>query len=173
MFCWLTHLRIFCKYQLSIQKMYIAVTSFNILCCSKCRFFTHSTVWWNPRNTLITTFIHRNVSVYKLKTIEFSLVFLWMFFKITFSRPHVWGRTWLPCSPCSASSSIRNATCSGVEAVVWGNVGTISPNIEYNLVYSFCFTCYEHMIWTYTWFKCLSKLLLNLLILKMFLIAVV
>ena len=89
MFCWLTHLRIFCKYQLSIQKMYIAVTSFNILCCSKCRFFTHSTVWWNPRNTLITTFIHRNVSVYKLKTIEFSLVFLWMFFKITFSRPHV------------------------------------------------------------------------------------
>ena len=62
------------------------VPSFNIVCYSTFRVFTHSTVWWNQLNRLSNT---KSVSVSKLKTNEISLLLFWMFFDATFSRSHV------------------------------------------------------------------------------------
>ena len=136
--------------------MSMVVTSFNIVCCSKCKVFTHSTIWWNQLNRLGNAFIHKN----ELKTNEISLVLLWLFFEATLCTGHVWGNfvhrpclrqlcaqatlplgyscgwTWSPCWPCSSPSDIRKATCPGDVAVVWGT-----------FVYSFYFTCYEHKLW--------------------------
>ena len=77
-----------------------------------------------------------------------------------------WGRASSPCSICSPPTNIRKVTCPGEEVVVWGNICNILRNIEYNFVGSFCFTCYEHKVWTYTANHCLPKLIMNLLILK-------
>ena len=142
--------------------MSIAVTSFNIVCCSNGRVFTYSKVWRNQLNRLGNTFIHKNVPASKLRTNEICLVFLWMFSVATFSKRHVvfgispeseHGRhaDHVPYHPISN----KQATCL-----------FLRQYLENNFAYSFCFTCYEHKIWTYTSFQCLPKLILNLLIMK-------
>ena len=102
--------------------MFMLVTIFTVVCCSKCRVFTHSTVWWNQLNRLDNTFIHKKVSISILKTNEISLAFLWTFFEATFHKPCClwesgWGRTLSPCLSYSPPFSIRKATCPGDEAV--------------------------------------------------------
>ena len=72
-----------------LPSMSMVFTYFNIVCCCKCRVFTHSKVWWNQLNRLGNTFIHKCISVSKLKTNGISPVFLWMFFDATFSRSHI------------------------------------------------------------------------------------
>ena len=91
--------------------MSMTVTSFNTVRCNKCRVFTHPTGWWNQLNTLGNTFIRKNVSIFKLRTNEIRLVFLWMLFMDQFS-PLVM------LSSCSLPSNIRKTIYPGDEAVV-------------------------------------------------------
>ena len=81
---WLKYLLLVNTTYLSVQKMSMVVTSFNIVCCSKCKVFTHSTIWWNQLNRLGNAFIHKN----ELKTNEISLVLLWLLFEATLCTGH-------------------------------------------------------------------------------------
>ena len=171
LFCWPALILIACNC-LSVQKMYMVVISSSIVCCSKCKVFTHSTVWWNQLNSLGNTFIHKDVSVSQLKRQRNQpSIFMDILWGNFLPKPWClwdtgWGQTWSPCSLCSPPSTIRKKTCPVDDAVAWGNICNTLRNIEYNFVHSFCHTCYQHKIWTYTSFQYLPKLKLNLLILK-------
>ena len=131
-----------------LPSMSMVFTSFNIVCCCKCRVFTHFKVWWNQLNRLGNTFIHKCISVSKLKTNGISPVFLWMFFEATFSRSHVVfvisdeGEHGRHLHHVNRHRISERQHAPGDEAV--GNICNILRNIGYTFVYLFCFTCYEH-----------------------------
>ena len=164
------------------------VPSFNIVCYSTFRVFTHSTVWWNQLNRLSNT---KSVSVSKLKTNEISLLLFWMFFDATFSRSHVVFeisdkgehghnahhvhhhpiserqltlvmRLLLEAKFCKYCLKQLTLVMRLLLEAIFAKFCEISSI----LLCTHCLTCYEHKVWTYTSFQCLYKLVLNLLILK-------
>ena len=95
----------------------MVVISSSIVCCSKCKVFTHSTVWWNQLYSLGNTFIHKDVSVSQLKRQRNQpSIFMDILWGNFLPKPWClwdtgWGQTWSPCSLCSPPSTIRKKTC--------------------------------------------------------------
>ena len=144
------------------------VPSFNIVCYSTFRVFTHSTVWWNQLNRLSNT---KSVSVSKLKTNEISLLLFWMFFDATFSRSHVVFEISDKGEHGHNAHHVHHHPISErqlalVMRLLLEAIFAKFCEISSILLCTHCLTCYEHKVWTYTSFQCLYKLVLNLLILK-------